>query len=161
MISTEISPKKEMSKTAVLFLGLLMGLMLLTGCVANANFGNLKRNNETTKAFTTYQVLPDYQYFITGPNGRPYAIMGLYNDYKLYSKLWQPVNPTEQQMRTWVNSKMYGGLGHLPSGYNMFGPDGKQIGILYSMWSDIRFSITDGNQVTVITPDFGRVLFHE
>ncbi|MBW1840596.1 MAG: hypothetical protein JRF27_04635 [Deltaproteobacteria bacterium] len=60
-----------------------MSLMLLAGCVANANYGNLRGNKEVTKAFKAYQVLPDYKYFSTGPNGRPYAIMGIHNNYKI------------------------------------------------------------------------------
>ncbi|MFC1829951.1 hypothetical protein ACFL0O_10105 [Thermodesulfobacteriota bacterium] len=156
MFNRIVHHRKGMLKTAGFGLGIMIGLFTLYGCVANTTFGNLRGNKEVTLAFHSYQVLPEYQYYTTGPNGKLYAIMGIHNDYHFQSKLWQAVNPTEEQMKAWMNRGVYGRLGMKPSGYNMIGPNGEQVGIVYSMWGNIRFSITGDNQVNVITPNFTR-----
>jgi len=148
--------QKGTLKTIGFGLGMLIGLVSLGGCVANANFGNLRGSNDVTRAFHAYQVLPEYQYYFTGSKGKPYAIMGIHNDYKFQSKLWQTVNPTEAQMKAWMNRGVYGKLGMSPSGFNMTGPNNEHVGIMYSMWRNIRFSITGDNQVNVITPNFSK-----
>ena len=144
----------NVSKPAGRVLGVLISLVCLAGCVAGANHGILRGDNEITEAFKSYQVLPEHQYFITGPNARPYVIMGIHKDYTFQSKLWKAVDPTESQMKTWINSRMYSRLGNSPSGCQMLGPNGEQVGILYSRWRNIRFSIGENNQLNVVTPDF-------
>ncbi len=143
--------KRLMLRDVGFGLTLLVSLILLSGCAAN--YGGLRISGEVTRLFETYQVQTDYQYYYSGPESRPHAIMGIHRSYTLNSKLWKAVDISEAQLKSWVRSRMYGRLGISPRGYYIVDPDGKRIGIWYSMWGTTTVKIEGPGQVSVATPD--------
>ncbi len=143
--------KKVVVRNMGFGLSLLVSLILLNGCVAN--YGSLRPDGEVTRLFKTYQVQTEYQYYFSGPQSRPHAIMGIHRSYTLNSKLWKAVDISEEQLKSWVSSRMYGRLGISPKGYYIVDPDGKRIGIWYSMWDTTTVKIVGPGQVSVATPD--------
>ncbi len=143
--------KRLMLRDVGFGLTLLVSLILLSGCAAN--YGGLRISGEVTRLFETYQVQTDYQYYYSGPESRPHAIMGIHRSYTLNSKLWKAVDISEAQLKSWVRSRMYGRLGISPRGYYIVDPDGKRIGIWYSMWGTTTVKIEGPGQIMVATPD--------
>ena len=132
-------------------LSLLVSLILLSGCAGN--HGGLRISGEVARLFETYQVQTDYQYYYSGPDSRPHAIMGIHRSYTLNSKFWKAVDISETQLKSWMRSRMHSRLGLSPNGYYIVDPDGKRIGIWYSMWDTTTIKIEGPGQIIVATPD--------
>jgi hypothetical protein len=134
------------------------GLLLLTlifvliGCVAN--YGRLDRNSEVTRMFMSQQILPDYQYYYSGPDNSVRAILGLKTDYELKTSLWKPVDLTPEKLRLWLRLMDYGSLGDSPHGYYIEDPQGNPIGVWFSIWRSTSVKFVSENQVVVQPPSY-------
>ena len=129
---------------------LLIGFMFLSGCASR--YGRLQANRDVTNLFETYQILGDYRYYYSGPDARPYAVMGIHREYSLGSKLWKPVDLTEAQLKSWIQSGMHRRFFRTPYGYDILDSTGKRIGIWYSMWPTTTIKTESDNRVMVYTP---------
>jgi hypothetical protein len=117
-----------------------MTVVVLAGCAGTGNYGRLAPNDKVKNAFETYQLPSDYQYYYSGPDAYPKALIGIQNEYRLESKFWKPVDLTTTQLKKWLE------LGGRPRpGYNLdrngsdiLAPDGRQVGIWYAVknWKD-------------------------
>ncbi len=56
-----------------------------SGCAGN--YGRLVYDQEANRTFESYEILPDHKDYVTGPEGMPYAIMGIHRDYTLTTEL--------------------------------------------------------------------------
>lgn len=87
---------KNNKRSALIFL--IAALTLLIGC--SGTWGKYKRSDEVKKTYETYQVLPDYNYYYSGSNVRPEAVMGIQKDYTLTSAdLWTAVDLDSKQLK--------------------------------------------------------------
>ncbi|MFC1798345.1 hypothetical protein ACFLZL_00870 [Thermodesulfobacteriota bacterium] len=143
------------SKRLTCFLGRLFVLIImvsmLIGC-KTANYGKFKISTEVDKIFKSGQVLSDHNYYFTGSNVRPTAVMGINKNYTLDDKFWDKANDIQKNLKFWVewiNSKLEA------SGYYILAPDGKQIGIYYSNRDTGFVRIGENNQVIIALPDKG------
>jgi hypothetical protein len=134
--------------------GILM-IGLLAGCAANRqareNFGTLKLSSEVSQIFQTYQVLPEYKYYITGSVTRPHAIVGIDRNYTFDSSLWQAaVDLTPEQLKEWVDQM----LGFRPAmrtfGAQILGPSGEQVGIWYSPYPDVPVIVHPDKRIEIL-----------
>jgi hypothetical protein len=136
--------------------GLAVILSLLIGCAATAKSSGVTTSREATAIWHSYEILPDYQYYYTGPDAQPFYIIGIGDRYKLMSKLWKPVDLTPEKLSGWIN---YLGprVGYSPYPYGAFitSPNGERIGLWYSVrdWRRTGSAILGrGNQVFVTMP---------
>jgi hypothetical protein len=114
---------------------LLFTVVFLAGCSGKHNRGRLIYNNTVKEAFETYKVLPGYNYYLTGPENYPKAVIGIRKEYRLESKFWKPVELTPERLKRWLEWR-----GSLQESYNrsyygldILTPDGRQAGIWYTM----------------------------
>lgn len=143
--------KGTMQRTAVL----LLGLLIVTGC-AGANYGQLKMNDDITKLYETYRMDPDANYFTSGSDTYPNAIVGLKKAYTMDSDLWKFIAPTPEQFRSLINDMQVRGterVGRRIVGFAILDPQGKEIGTWYSIFDAVR-------TVGVIMKPDNRVLIH-
>ena len=47
-------------------------------------------------------ILPDYNYYYTGPEGLPPAILRINKEYELVSDLWVLFESSEKDLKKWV-----------------------------------------------------------
>ena len=67
---------------------LLLGLMtVFSGCFEN--YGRLRLSKEVDQTFEKGIVLPDYNYYYSGGDARPWAILGIEKSYKLRTTQWK------------------------------------------------------------------------
>ena len=134
--------------------GILM-ISLLAGCAANKvareNSGSLKLSSEVSQIFQTYQVLPQYRYYITGSVTRPHAIMGIDRNYTFDSSLWQAAaDLTPAQLKKWVDQM----LGFKPAtrtlGAYILDPGGERVGIWYSPYPDVPVQVYPDKRIVII-----------
>ena len=125
----------------------------LVGCAEN--FGRLQRSREVDQMFKTYRVLPDHQYYFTGPEGRPDAIMGIQNEYTLETSQWTSFNASDDILKKWVDSINFHhntGVRYYPYGSFILDPEGGRLGIWYSIWDWTTVVMKDEKRIQIFPP---------
>jgi hypothetical protein len=122
------------------------------------NYGKITPNMEVTNAFETYQINTEYNYYISGSDIYPNAIIGLDKAYTLESDLWKKVEMTPKRFRELVTDmKDKAGTVHLGMplyGFVMLDDKGNQIGVWYSILEAKTFlRMKDNRRVIIYTPD--------
>ena len=149
----------KMGKTALLgVLVLVVVQSTLTGCATTAGkkSSGVVTSREATDIWHSYEILPNYHYYTSGPDTQPNYIIGIDDRYKLISEFWKPVDLTPEMLKNWFNY-IRPRVGYSQSPYGAFikGPDGERIGLWYSV-RDWRLtgtaSVGENNQVTVTRP---------
>ena len=139
----------------------LLLALTLAGC-AGGDYGSLRRSYDVTRQIESYEVLPEYNYYYSGPASAPLAILGVHRDYQLVSELWHPIGLTTAQLRDWmVVISPYDDFRKNYHGAYIVAPDGGKVGIWYSQqsWTVVRFPAK--GKIAVYTPelnDFSRRL---
>lgn len=122
----------------------------LTGCMEN--FGRLKINKEIGDTFDAGRVLPEYTYYYNGNVSRPYAIVGLRNDFTIKSDTWKKIDNPEKRLQKLVDF-LYDNRSRNPYGATILGPDGQPIGIWYSSIRSVSIEVKRDSRTVVIIPD--------
>ncbi|WP_319521538.1 hypothetical protein [uncultured Desulfosarcina sp.] len=125
--------------------------ILIAAC--SGSYGHLVRSNAVGNLFERHEVLPDHRYFLTGPQSRPNAILAVHRSYTLQPGLWRPVEMTPELLKGLVDA-MTGQLGFTPTimGASVTNPEGKQIGVWYSPYSQTAIRFEPDNVVVVSLP---------
>ena len=148
-----IKTQEHWNRTPVWGLVLWMFIYALSACAGN--YGRVQKSSKVDQIFTTYQVLGDYRYYISGRKNLPEAILGVHQDYTLETTQWTRVSPTEKQLKEWVDGLdfyFHDLPHHNPYGYVILGPSGKQVGIWYSIWDYTPVIFKEDNVVQIYPP---------
>ena len=136
MIPIATNRKKIGEPTNPSVLVLVMILITLTGCAAAGGIksSGVVHSREATEIWHSYEVLPNYNYYISGAESRPWYIIGIDDKYSLTSKNWKPVDLTPEMLDKWINYYRPR-VGYDPKVYGSFiiKPDGERVGLWYSM----------------------------
>ena len=138
-----------------LFLVIAIISFSFSGCAGPGNYGTLKRDQELNRMILAYEVIPDHNYYFSGSSDRPNAILGIHRDYQLVSQLWSTAQINSAQLAKWIGNiapENYRG----PSGYiaaYILDPDGKKVGIWYSIMNTTTVEFLEGNKIKVNSPD--------
>jgi len=133
-----IAPNRpKIEKTTILSAVFLVAVLLtLTGCAVTAGkkSAGVVHSQEATDIWHSYEVLPNYNYYISGAESRPWYIIGIDNKYHLTSKNWKPVDLTPEMLNKWINYYRPR-VGYSQDNYGAFmiGPNGERIGLWYSV----------------------------
>jgi hypothetical protein len=139
-------------------LAVIIMLAMFSGC-AGGNYGKMEWNRELDNTFTSYQVLPDHRYYITGGYGTPAAILAIHNDYLLDNdaNIWVGVpNVSPAQMKTWIDNLSdrirFWNSPQFMAAY-ILDPNGKRVGAWYSGQRSTTIKFLEGNRIKVYPPD--------
>jgi hypothetical protein len=120
------------------------------------NWGKIMPNDQVKKDFESYQVSPDMNYFISGSDVYPNAILGLDKAYILDSTLWKKVDLNQASLKelvTYMKNRAIG-FGQFQFGFAVLDDQGKQIGVWYSLLSaSTGVKMKGDNKVMIYTPD--------
>ncbi|MEN6332177.1 MAG: hypothetical protein ABFD57_09330 [Smithella sp.] len=149
-----------MNKYAKIVLSIIV-CTALAACAAEKivftkNWGKIVPDNEATEVFETYKVSPDFNYYISGSDVYPNAILGLNKAYTLDSTLWKKVELSQanlQEMVTDMKSKARD-IGQNQFGFVVLDNQGKKIGVWYSLLTATApVRMKEDNKVIIYTPD--------
>ena len=136
---------------------LVVILSALSGCATTGRKGSgIIPGREATEIWHSYEILPNYHYYYSGPNSQPNFIIGIDDKYQFTSKLWKPVDLTPEMLKNWFNY-INPRVGYSQDTYGAFivGPNGERLGLWYSV-NDWRLvgsaSLNENNQVSVTAP---------
>ncbi|MGA8282275.1 MAG: hypothetical protein WB853_15375 [Desulfobacterales bacterium] len=119
---------------------------VFTGC--SANYGRLEISNAVGQAFRNYEMLDHYQYYYSGRENKPSAIIGIDPAFQFSSKFWTAIEPS--QFKTMVG-RMFPDYGFLYGAY-MMAPDGRKAGVWYS-WVNIFTAKFEDDRIIVFSPE--------
>jgi len=134
---------------------ILFMVFLMAGCLGG-RYGNIYPDGQVTNDFDTFKINPGMNYYYSGPDLYPNALIGLKKEYVLDSDLWKPIQPTPASFRDMIihmqeKAREYRELQH---GFIMYDDKGKPIGIWYSILKARTFTqMGEENKVRVYTPD--------
>ncbi len=120
------------------------------------NWGKIVPDNEVKIFFETYQVSPDLNYYISGSDIYPNAILGLNKAYILDSTLWKKVELTEAMLQAIVTDMKARVMssGQSQFGFAVLDNRGKQIGVWYSiLFATAPVQMKEDKKVIIYTPD--------
>ena len=111
--------------------------------------------------FTSFQVVPEYNYFYNGPPIRPKAIIGIDKDLIVEGKFWNPVELTTEQLTRWVKeieTRPHGGnsagVDGRFEGFVILDPEGTRVGIWYSRYDWGVFKFPGDGRIIVYSPSY-------
>jgi hypothetical protein len=136
----------------------LIMILSLIGCAGlqAKNFGRITPDNEASASFEKYEVKADYNYYISGSDVYPNAIMALKKSYALdAATLWKKIEPTRADFETLVSymQDRVRLLNLFQCGATIYDDRGNPIGIWYSILSAITMvQMQDEHTVIVYTP---------
>jgi hypothetical protein len=143
-------------------------IFLSSGCTGSLfkNYGRITPDGNVTNAFEKYQVNPNYNYYISGSDVYPHAIIGLDKALTLEPDLWKQIELTPKKLRELVQDMMSKVMALrwnlVLHGFAMFDDNGKQIGVWYSILGAITsLSMKDDHTVIIITPDIDTYLKYD
>ena len=148
--------KKKITPFAAVFVLVVIHGTLI-GCANTFKSSGVITSREATDIWHSYKILPNYNYYYSGPDAQPNYIIGIDDSYKLISNLWKPVDLTSEMLENWFNylRPRVGGYNPLPYGAFITGPNGEKIGLWYSVL-DWRLTgsakLGENNEVTIIMP---------
>ena len=139
-------------KTRFVFNGLILALMLLifTGCATPIS-GRLQSSPEVTEVFKSSQIVADHQYYVSGFQRIPYAIIAVDNNFQLRSDRWKPINLDS----TSLNQLIYR-MEHVyslnPRGAYILDHEGHRLGLWYSSQYQTKVKREKDNRIVVLNP---------
>jgi len=121
-------------------------LASLAGCLAN--YGRLQLDSAVEQAFRNNEMLDNYQYYYSGRENKPSAIIGIDPAFQFSSKYWTAVEPSQFEI---IVGRMYPDYGYLYGAY-MMAPDGRKAGVWYS-WVKTYTIKFEGDRIIVFSPE--------
>lgn len=142
--------KKIFETNAALLLLMILGL---AGC--SGSYGRLQPSSAVTAIFKADRVLPGHKYYYAGPEGWPDAIIAVNADFALVSDQWTAFEPSPQRLRNLTDYAQthYGTDAHyFPYGYKIIAPDGREVGVWYSIWDWTTIEMRSDHEVVIYPP---------
>lgn len=125
-------------------------MISIAGCAEMRSFGKFVPDDRAKIAFETYQINPDYRYYIIGSDVIPIAIIALHKSFTMGNDLCKEVQLTPDSMKetvTFMQMRIEECCHQNQFGFLVYDGQGKQMGILYSfIGAGIAFQV-DGNGV--------------
>ena len=127
----------------------VLAVTLVAGCAGQ--YGQLRHDPNVTGKFVQKQMHAGYNYYYTGREVLPYAIVGIKSDYTLDTKFWKPIERGTGAFERMVD-RLYGSQHYPPRGAEIVDPRGAHVGLWYSVYAMTRIRFDPGNQVNVFSP---------
>ncbi len=145
-----------MSKHSRVWLALTAALILaLAGCASFKMRGSFQVDQAVDRSFERFEFRQDMNYYSTGSDSYPNALMGLDKQYTLESDLWKKVESaaTFKEMVQGMQKKT-SEMNLVLHGFRILDNEGKAIGIWYAILEARAALVMKGDKrVLVYTPD--------
>ncbi len=139
---------------------LLLILVVFVGCATlsgmRSSWGKFSPDRAVSAAVEAGKLNPEMNYYFSGPEKDPLAIVGLNKKFALDNDLWKPVANPQMCMELVACMKTTDMKDNVKNlyGFSMYAPNGEKVGEWFSdVRAKMRFRMGDGNKVVVFTPD--------
>lgn len=128
----------------------------IIGCAGPGSYGSFAPDNAAKSFFETYQINNDYEYYFSGSDTYPVALLALHKSYKMGNDLWRPISLTPALMEQLVanmQTKLTSCCYQNQFGFNIYDHKGKLIGMLYSyLGVGLTFRVDDEGFIRIAGP---------
>ncbi len=154
-----------MRKIFLSFIIILFLVFSFWGCAGFLKgYGAINPDRFVTGAFETFQINPDYNYFYSGSDVYPNALIGLDKKYKIEPDLWKKIETTSggfKDMISQMQSKVLS-IGQSLHGFAIIDDKGRPIGAWYSILSAATtVKMLDDQTVLIYQPPLNTYLRYE
>lgn len=153
MNRTESKPRTHTIPAFVLWIVAVSAAVAMTSCAtAGPHF---QRSGNVSQIFESYQVLPEYDYYYSGNEYKPNALVAIRKDFRLETGKWIPVEMDKERLQAWM-SRMTAQVGAEyniePNGAYIRDTDGTPIGMWYSVWRLSALQKTGDREIRIFDP---------
>lgn len=143
-------------QTLIIFsIAVLAALVLTVWMFAGGRYGGLRPSQESTEAYASFRVDSDKNYYSSGADFYPNALMGLDKSWRLESDLWKKREVTTEELKELVvnmNSRVTQRMAAL-QGFDIMDDRGWKIGDWYSIPGlNITVKVTGEYEIVITTP---------
>ncbi|MDD5711577.1 MAG: hypothetical protein PHY31_02335 [Smithellaceae bacterium] len=139
----------------------VMVLCIAVGCMI-PNYGSIIPDEAVTKSFSAFKLDAGMNYYYSGSDVYPDAIMGLNERYVLDSDLWKPIKATPIKSQADVFRDLVEGMQNraleektYPHGFVIRDDKRQPIGVWYSrLEASTVVKMKSSNHVVIYTPEF-------
>ncbi|CAB1083300.1 hypothetical protein JY97_05160 [Alkalispirochaeta odontotermitis] len=148
-----IKKVESKAKTQFWVCGLLLATAALTfaGCAVPAT-GRLQSSPELTEVFKSNRILANHQYYVSGFQRIPYAIIAVDNNYQIRAGHWKPIDMDS----TSLNQLIYR-MEHVyslnPRGAWILDSEGNRLGAWYSSQYQTTVKRDKNDRITIVNPE--------
>ena len=121
--------KTRIRASAAAFFAVVALMIVVAGC--NKNYGRFTIDTQVSQAFRTGAMQPEFNYYYTGRDTMPYAIIGIDHGYTVPSRYWIPFEPEPAQLKK-MSQNIYRYYHFQPYGSTILDSEGKVVGVWYS-----------------------------
>jgi hypothetical protein len=125
-----------MRKLSSLFITMLFLVFSFCGCAGLLKgSGAVNPDRSVTRAFETFQINPNYNYYYSGSDVYPNALIGLDKKYKIEPDLWKKMEPAPGSFKDMISQMQSKALsiGQFQHGFTILDDTGRPIGVWYSI----------------------------
>ena len=147
--------KKYPLQSAFLASAMLIAIGLL-GCAGSGAF--FQRSNDVAITFEKGIILENHRYYAGGPEAKPNALAAIHTDYTLDSEHWREISDlTQERLAKLVEQvRFVSGAEYKEKSYTngarIVGPDGRVIGVWYSVTAYSQVQYLDDNRIYLSFP---------
>lgn len=141
-------------RTLVLCIPAALLLFLQGGCGAPRQMAKVISNIEAEQIFLSPETNGEYTFYAFGPEAEPVALLALDHRYRLESRFWFPLKPTEAIRKDWaalVREKTFRN-GSEFRGKKILSPEGETVGFVLSSYHRVTAWFAEPGSPTVTIP---------
>ena len=130
-----------------------VAMLMAVGCAGP--YGSIRSNPDIATMFETNTVPTAYHYYYNGRSNQPYVIVGLYPEYHMKSRFWNPLEPNTADFKYKVQFIYYDSTGPAsgpPVGSFILDSNGNPVGIWYSRYRSTGVIVHPDKSVTIYSP---------
>ena len=139
----------------IILLAVALALIIAVWRFSNGRYGKLHPNGEVARAYESFQVNPMLNYYLSGPDLYPNALMGMDKDLILMSNLWKKKDLSPERMKELVQGMQTKALENLVmlQGFYILDHKDRRIGNWLSIPGlHVMIRIKGENSVEISTP---------
>jgi hypothetical protein len=157
-----------MQKSSSSFTSFMITLFLVFSFCGCAGFlkgnGAINPDRSVTRAFETFQINPNYDYYYSGSDVYPNALIGLDKKYKVEPDLWKKIETVSggfKDMISQMQSKALS-IGQSQHGFAIIDDNGRPIGAWYSLLgAATTVKMLDDQTVLIYQPPLNTYMRYE
>jgi len=140
-------------KIIIMILAAAVVLFLVAWSLSQGRYGELRLSKEATDAFETFKIDPGMNYYISGSDVCPNAIIGIYQSRTLETDLWTKRDLTGEGMKQLVGNMRSRAIDRFLQGFDILDDRGAKIGEWYSLPGiSITIWIKGIDRISISTP---------
>lgn len=151
MTKSRLKLSRARNPIMAICLFLALTALVVAGCAAPIA-GRLEPSPEATEVFQKNQILANHQYYISGDQRIPFAIIAIDNQYQLKFDRWRAIDMNSTQLNQLIY-RMEQVYSITPKGAWIVDNDGNRLGIWYSSQRQTLVKRDRQQRIVVVNPD--------